>query len=248
MTMREIQDLTLSRARGSAQLENRFADRAHAFHQWLRAPADGYSKSLGVRVTAMPLTSLYVEKIYGHREVFPHPRNAILQIGANRRIECFVPIYPSRERPILRGAQLFDDSNPLSFCEELLCDGLAEIRVRNRFVDVMDNFLFTEWILGSVVYVLSLVKSYRRSAGVPGCEFALEIELDSSMGNMWITNPWHSYGDRRLGTSFACPWLLPRLSIGPEEEFERLVASTIQDLFNSAGVVLPDGKITMAFS
>src|SRR5262249_14410668 len=127
MTMREIQDMTLNVARGTAGIDAMFAERQQAFALWGRNSEAASRRLAALRVTAVPLQPIPDPgRIFRREDIFAPPHNFKLKIGPNS-IEVGVGISNYYNRPILRGAAHYIDSGECSYRQEIYQSGVTDI-------------------------------------------------------------------------------------------------------------------------
>jgi hypothetical protein len=99
------------------------------------------------------------------------------------------------------------------------------------------DVLYGEIFLSMLVNALVTADRYRRDAGAPEAEYALDVEIDG---------PGRSVQMRRIGGDSRrsmnvpeirpLPLQFPRRSVGTTDEFDRLVTLVLRDLYNAAGL------------
>lgn len=234
MTMREIQDLTISRARGFQAIEQIIEERREGFRRSLIeiAAADDV---LGIRATAVPLTELQVERVYRNAVAFPQLTQFKLSVGIPHKVEAFLPRSYMQDRPILRGAERRQVDADSAIVQAMWNNGLAEIQYY-YFAKESERFgLFPCWVLGAVVNTMFMADTFRRTAGNPDAEYMLSIELRArSAAAIPVFAIFNAYPGNLLGAPRS-PLLFPLLSIGPQEEFGRILGVAINDLANACG-------------
>lgn len=197
MSMREIQDLTLDRARGQMRVEATF--QAARDRYGLLVPEQlEYKRLLGFQIIAIPRADpLVIDRPYLQKELFERQitfagtrlRGQELPMatieGSESGMSC------QGIRPILRGGQatwtrLYDAGflRPEQLYEnlcrvEVLESGVVSMVVKTTDVgdDERPLGLSLRWILADLANALRIVERARRRAGNPDAEYALEIEL-----------------------------------------------------------------------
>ena len=154
MTMREVQDMTLTVSRGLERLERRFADRRDRFkaeYDRLNTPLDAF----GFRITGVPLgDDIHLDRVFRHNSVVEGcaiPRHRVRRHEGNQQFNLDFPpgFAPQSWRPLLRGARA--DTNavagPSAFnCYgELLGDGLVELGFLSSSEPFEETALSPDW-------------------------------------------------------------------------------------------------------
>ncbi len=161
MSMREIQDLTLDRARGQMRVEARFEDARRRYGLLVPGQVE-QERLLGFHIVAVPRAD---------------PSESRMRFQGIR--------------PILRGGQatwavLYDGGfrepqrQDEDLCRvEVLESGVVSLVVKTTRVrdDERPEGLSLRWILADLANALRIVERARRRAGSPDAEYALEIEL-----------------------------------------------------------------------
>ncbi len=243
MTMREIQDLTLQTERGTQHIDRLFAERRHAFHQWIppriMSPSGAHTISTpyALRVTLIPLEPLYTEKVFGNSKLFPFIDRLVLTVGPYKVGLELPPV--RHERPILRGACRVGNPNSKHYMihQELTCYGVGEIRL--AFAHEENLPLDPGRILGAVANGLYMGEAFRQGVGAPDVEYALEMELSRPEASLFLGTlrelSGSSFPSDTLGTVRPNPCLFPRLSVGSAAEFGKIMQIVTNDLWNAAG-------------
>ncbi len=196
MSMREIQDLTLDRARGQMRVEATF--QAARDRYGLLVPEQlEYERLLGFQIIAIPRADpLVIDRPYLQKELFE--RRIIFngtRLGGQELPMTTIDGSASPRvhgvRPILRGGQatwttLYDagflrtEQLYEDLCRvEVLESGVVSMVVKTTNVgdDERPLGLSLRWILADLANALRIVERARRRAGSPDAEYALEIEL-----------------------------------------------------------------------
>ena len=245
MTMREIQDLTLRLERGLEAIERRFIKQREAFEKWVTAGGIGSDgvPAFGIKSTAIPMSAdLNVERVYQRPEYLPAVRPFAAKVEKSG-VELLVPNIPVRERPILRGTlREYDDRHlpvyHLPVYQELHCDGLIEIAMKRALTEGDPLLVPLHWIMGVAVNTMVCAHRFRTAAGAPDVEYGLELEVMTVNGEM----PLAGFSGRPLVDALPPPPLspnpliLPRMSIGSPDEFQRLINIILTDICDAASV------------
>jgi hypothetical protein len=239
MKMRDIQDLTIQRTRGSERLEQAFAKRGAIFRDWIKQMDSPTRTSAGCRVTLIPTADLYAKEVNRKPELLPRLQTFTLvtELGSNP-IEAFLARSAYQDRPILRGVRRVDDEENPNIVQELHCTGLAEICFRATQLGEADAALYQTWILGAVCNGFVMADAFRRGIGAPDVEYAFEVEIASTMS--YIPINFSNRNERTYQTpTTSNPCLYPRMSLGGYEEIPKLLEIVISDIWNSCGMHFP---------
>jgi hypothetical protein len=172
MDMRQIQDLTLGRARGAEQLEEIFCDRAAGFAKWwqLASGENGACRITAVPVAGFPSLPQFVgdPKEWSIRTRF--------RAHAYQEVDLAGPFFDSF-RSIVRGQRHYRHDGTAQI--EVLENGIADLWYRHPPVE-SGIHLFVGWLLGSYLCVLDAIDKMRSKARVPEWEFVIEFTLDGT--------------------------------------------------------------------
>ena len=237
MTMREIQDLTLQRARGTEGLEKRFAERQRDFQAWINQVALQNQVAVGCRITLIPTSDLYANDVYRSEALFARQKEIEITLDQDSKAKAFLPWEASQERPIVRGSRRTDYGNPTSLIIELHCTGLVEVCFRNLGANQNDARIFPMWVFGAACNGFLIADTFRKGIGAPDAEYAFEVELASTMTTVPIASDTRYYITRLLSESLpASPLLFPRMSLSTADEFPALIEQLWRDIYNSCGI------------
>jgi len=112
------------------------------------------------------------------------------------------------------------------------CDGRIELRWKEPWMEQKENRIYVGWILADVTNVMQMAEAFASAAGVPGSEYAIEVEvIFYSMGEF---GPFRLYG-----------WDKDNPSIGEIEtpfiqglaltEKDQVLSTLLTDLLDAAG-------------
>jgi len=262
MSMREIQDLTVDRARGQARIETMFED-AHGRYAGLVPEGSEFKRLLGFHIIAVPRSDPLVidrpyltEKFFERRSAFNgmrlgHKQWAIGTIDAN------VAGRRSGIRPILRGGQatwIASYSGGPNFQKTQYHEDLIRVEVFEngavslvvRTTNIGDDHtmagLSVKWVIAELANALRIVDLARRSASSADAEYALEIELRYDIQR--LGQPLEPVSEQfRFGlldeeNYFSKligpgPVSLPRYAIARTETFPNILRTVMDDLYNN---------------
>ncbi len=233
MTMRQIQDLTIQRTRGLEGIEARFAERKRQFREWIGGSKTEEGGTVGCRATLLPTSEIYVENLYQNQTLFPHLQTFKIQVNGGSA-EAFLPISPLQERPIVRGVRRVDEFLNPGVIQEMHSNGLVELCFRDS---TEPPRLFVTWIMGTLCNALVMADKFRKGAGAPDVEYALELEIAGTSATVPIFSTARYKQSQAVGTPATSPCLYPRMSVGNlDVEFSRLVEISLRDIWNSCGL------------
>jgi len=242
MTMRDIQDLTIQRSAAGQHLDKVLADRDLRFQEWIRASSTTNRVSVGCRVSLVPTADIYVQHVYRNHAVLPYLHHFDIEFGSESKLEGQIPSTVHDERPIVRGTRRMDSSQQPSVIQEVHCSGLVEICFRESKEDAK---LYDSWILGVFCNGILMADSFRKAAGAPDVEYALEFQVAATTTTVPITSIGRFRQFALLGTPPSSPCLYPRLSLGDfSREHKSLIEIAMTDIWNSCSMPFSK-KITM---
>lgn len=136
------------------------------------------------------------------------------------------------QRPILRGVRYSNDEGEQAAWGEIKTNGVMDFGFTIASGSPFDQ-VFPEWFFGTVMSALLTANVFRRSAGAPGVEYAVSIEL-SGYGTPLVLGGI-GQASSRYGELLPNPLVLPELSLGLAREIPQLLAIVWRDLLNAAG-------------
>ena len=244
MTMREIQDMTLTVSRGLERLEHRFAARRERFKaefDRLNTPLDAF----GIRVTAVPLgDDIHLNRVFRHNSVidgYGIPCQRVHRHDENQQLLGSMPGWPPRSwRPLLRGARADMNagagSSVFNCYGELHCDGLVEL----GFLSCSQNFkgtaLSPDWPMVMFANLAVWASRIRAKASVSTAEYAIEVEtrfLGRVVSLGYSDTVYQGMGDyvgRHLENV-----VFPRYPLRERDELPEVLDLFRRDLWNSVG-------------
>lgn len=233
MTMREIQDLTLQVERGLAAIEARFDEISSAFINQIPS----YFKEAGFRVqaTLIPMSPIRMERVYKNEDVLP--RQIVLKgpIGGKGEYEFFVPQYGYDWRPIMRGTEIPLEERKFVETRRVMENGEIQYRLFVKYEDGdMPYRFYPSWLIGLLGNALLSAERFRLAAGAPEIEYGLSLGIYARGKQV----PIGKYGGRDPGSIGELPvglTVFPRYSVGPVEEFQKLIQIIEQDFWHAVG-------------
>jgi hypothetical protein len=195
MTMYEIQDLTLRLDRRTDEIQRSFDESKTEFHVWADKSRFASRKGIAFRVVAVPIGApLYIPRTFRNPQVvLPIRQFAAALDGNQSKIVSLIPRYDAgSERPILRGSRREYLSDGEGQQCTVHCDGRIELRWKRAWSDPAENKIYIGWILADVTNVMLMAEAFASAAGIPGSEYAIEVEAFSY--SMSEFGPFQLYG------------------------------------------------------
>ena len=241
MTMRQIQELTFSVARGTDSVVARLQGLQQDCCQWAGAhPSVDDVRRLVLRVAAVPSSAdVHVNPVHGVEAIRPtaQPYHLKFPNGANEVI--LVPRTPHAWRRIVRGTEASkeDPRSPTSSRSsksriQLFCDGAItytwvydEVKSAPR----ANHALFPGWLFGIVANAMETADRFRVTSNAASVDYALDVEILTThelavaqIGSLGATSvPKGSIG------------LLPRNSVGPRESWQEVFNLIVSDFMDA---------------
>jgi hypothetical protein len=254
MTMRQIQDLTFSVARGVESVIARLQALQRDCSLW----ADAHTTSddvrrLVLRVTAVPSSSgVYINPIHGVQAIRPtaHPYHLRFADGSEEVI--LVPRKPCNWRPIVRGTEASkedprsgDSTRASKSRIQLFCDGAISytwVYDEDRAGSSVNHVLFPGWLFALVANAMESANQIRNTGDASSIDYAMDVEVQTTdklavaqIGSFGATTvPKRSIG------------LLPRYSIGPRQTWQEVFNLFVSDLLDAVGDQGPRFKVRVA--
>jgi hypothetical protein len=246
LTMRQIQDLTFSVARGLDQIERRLEGLRLGFDAWVAHFGLSSERHLGMYVACVPSsTDCFLDQVHGVEQVRPSQRMVGLEVRKGQPSYVLAtPFDVYQWAPILRGSEGFA-SIPYAGDARLSvhCDGSIVYDWRRSINVKEDNeaaargqkihILHADWFFATLVNAMESADNFRNHAGVSATEYALELHLVAD----------HPAPVIRLGGSsvFETAGQLdrlicyPRYAVGHTSMWPELLTRLWQDFWNSIG-------------
>ena len=257
--MREIQDLTLNRERGLSLVNARFDERKEAFLRRNTVANPSYQNDLMLRATLIPIsTDLWIDDMFGNDAVKPLYQTFRAEFEA-LEWPLKLPRAVLSSRPILGGVrysygsdQSRHEPSRMRISQEVLRDGLIEFSIIMDVEKYGFDAISPEWFCGLTMNAILTAHRFRTVAGAPEAEYGLEVEIWRTNGDIHVARLGASSGSDMIGTAEPNPLAFQRMSIGPVEEIQKVMANLLRDLVNAAGgkvgsafeVVIPDALVS----
>lgn len=234
VSMREIQDMSISAGRRGEWTSARFEQTRTEFGTWLARPTERSSDAVGIRVTAIPLGSPFsLPRLYGQQGTFkPLPRFEV-DVGTGP-FRVSMLRNPELIRAILRGVRFVynDHDNPTLL--ELYSDGCVSTYMQIDNDERRGPLLYMSWIIPCILNTLRGAHFLRVKAQAPEAEFAVVLEISSRPLGTVHLHLWGVGFDDRAGT-IETSLSIPPFSFGPLSEISQVVGSLVNDLRDAAG-------------
>lgn len=232
MSMREIQDLTLFRERGMAQVNAVFDARRQSFYKWVNS-VDEFMCAF--RVDVVPTSKeIYVPDIMsGENYIHMHRQFSASFSGTNNSIFPLHLPYCTEERSIVRGIRRSGDTGNWRVSHEIMFDGSisTQYSIKNNNSDQYPR-IFISWFLSIIANALKCADIMRCRGGLPDLEYILEMEFIPSPRGIylgWVFDDYYNVGKITEVMEF------PRISVGSRDEFNHVMTMAMNDLRALAG-------------
>jgi hypothetical protein len=238
MSMRQIQDLTFSVARGLEAVDRRLGGVGVGFRDWaqtINRPAQ--SRRLALRVAAVPLGDINIDHVHNVAAIRPGGRNARLRLRpAGPDFQLTMPFQFVNWRPALRGSEAYDQTNRYRSRVGIYCDGTIKYEWVNDVVEVGGRpyGMYPGWYFAIVVNAFEAAERFRVAAGAAAVEYAIETELFCS-DNLQVSRLTNDAIDP-AGEFAAGTHRFPRYVVGPASQFRDAYTLTFRDFWNSIAV------------
>ena len=258
--MRQIHDMTLSANRGLSEVDSRFGELRNRFR---RMTAIGPTSNIPVssprrfslRVSCVPLSPCYLEKVHGVNEVQPRAHRAKVVVNpGGSPIELYTPIETYRWAPTLRGSESLEFKSAVGPRERksvvsVYCDGainygfVYETHTTDQQAKEKSGHepfcMYPGWLFGMILNAADCADRFRSYAGGSAIEYALEYEVESSHRLSVLRAGENPFRDE-AGVFEPGPNSFPRYSLGPRETWSQSIGLMWRDFFNSIGVPAED--------
>ena len=205
---------------------------------------------LALRFTAVPIgDEIRFDRVFQQRNIiqqFDKPWCTVNQLNGNE-LEFPSGFPPRFWRPILRGARAEDVADTLPTIhfgyKELHCDGLMELAFVSHGTYFRKEFsLSSDWPVVMFANLAAWVDHIRNVAHVPTAEFAIEAEVRTLGGPVYVGNNAARFRSMVGGANLP-PGLFPKLSdvkfptypLGSRDEIPTLLAVFYRDFWNALG-------------
>jgi hypothetical protein len=224
MTMREIQDLTLNRERGTA------ATLAEIDRVWAKLIARADSKTV-IRIAGAPVGAALQLPVLpkGAPPVTPSTEISTIKFP-NAQYPSAVPtVFVPNCQPTLRGWNWGGSKHDrVNF--QLYWNGAFGY----CFPIEHTNLVCPEWLIWTAANALKFLDAVRAAAQAPTVEYALKLTMHAASGETGVLrfggSPYEQAG------SFIEPFAPPIYAVGGPETFNQVVNMMAQDFFNNIGV------------
>lgn len=232
--MRRTQELTRQIERGVHTAEERFEGRRVAFldkfKRWAGVAVYGF------RITLQPLTKIYLEKVGTNKNFQPVNQEFPARLSGGKSILIDSMAINTKSKPIIRGVRnevrIEIGLEIIMFDREMMNDGLIEYQILRTGGSPAGVYE----LVVPVINLLWTADNFRIAAGAPNTEFEMDIQIAVLNKNLPISpsDPDEAFTqitELPVGSVF-----LPRMIIGPNEEFERVVEIVQEDFWGACGI------------
>jgi len=251
MTMRQIQGLTFSVARGVDSVIARLREVQQDCRQWADARTMGdAARRLVLRVAAVPSSAdVYIHPVHGVEAIRPSAQPYHLKFPDGTVEVILVPRAPFSWRPIVRGTEASKEE-PRSEAStrasksriQLFCDGAISytwVYDELKAGPKAEHVLFPGWLMGLVANAMETAHRIRHVSGASAVDYAMDVEVQTS--DELVVAP--------IGMLVAATvpkggiGLLPRYSVGPRETWQEAFSLFLSDFLDAIGDPGPRFKV-----
>lgn len=230
MTMREIQDLTVDRLRGTERVRERLNELAGRIQG---AAPDSFC----LQIVATPTTARINLPWNAERAAIQPVLQRFRSHGGP--LEHSLPVQGlGSVRPILRGWRWQDQRLRPLLSFEIYWDGsvVSEFEVTQHQGDWM---VFADWIVSFAANCLNAIDQVRTASEQPDAEYALKFQIQTQ-GALRLL--WYGAQNGFLGTAgeIQSPFYPPVYSVTTRQSFSQLIDDLQRDVFNAVGVDADD--------
>lgn len=237
MTMREIQELTLSVASQAGRIDQRFAaldTERTAFVNEFKAQIGNFDNAFWMAMAAVPLNAISLGRVVRRAELAPAmPVVKFMLLGEPWRHDYPWGREHRRGVPIVRGERRTMISSNKGMLDEIYSDGCANIAMLAPGA----NRVFVGWLISQIATMLQTIQMLRRAAGAADTEYAVAVDIRTT-GPSPIALSFGESFDFRMGETYHFPQrtlTFPRYSFGPDAEAPILIGEILQDILHAAG-------------
>lgn len=254
MTMRQIQELTFSVARGTDSVVARLQALQEDCRHWADADSTRADvRRLILRVAAVPTSAeVYINPVHGIEALRPTARSYHVKFPNGSEEVILVPRPPFNWRPIVRGTEATKEDPPTQMSSrssrtrmQLFCDGAITytwVYDEDKSALRADHALFPGWLFGLVANAMETAHRIRTVSSAASIDYAMDVEVATSaeltvaqIGSLATTTvPQGSIG------------LLPRYSVGPRESWQEVFNLIVSDFLDAIGDPGPRFKVHVA--
>lgn len=235
MTMYEIQDLTLRLDRRTEAIERSFEKSRKEFEAWAERRRPPTRRGVAFGVIAVPIGApLRIARAFRNPQVILPVRSFKAALNGNESspVSLAASFGPGSERPIVRGSRReFEGDERGNECT-VYCDGRIEMRWKRFWHEPRENKIYLGWILADVANVMLMAEAFAAAAGIPGSEYAVEMEAISFSSGVFGPFPLYGWNTMDPFVGEVETPFIQRLTVADKD----LVLSTLlTDLLDAAG-------------
>lgn len=244
MIMRDIQTLTLNLARGLEAIDQKLLARQAGGDKTFGALKGGSRRAYSIRTTAVPVDAIFIDRVHKN-EALPLQFRKFVATSAGKPLTIELPTSFLEPRPILRGTRgHFDLSDRFHLFMEVYCDGLVEyFFVHKKLEGDTPYYIQPNYVIGTVVNTLCVTERFRRAAGAPSIEYAMELEIWNMGDSLNVSGYKRTGYEDFLGPLAVGRTTFPRYSVGHPDGFQELTELIERDFWHSVGHVCQDEEI-----
>jgi hypothetical protein len=196
MTMYEIQDLTLRLDRRTDAIERSFDESKTEFRLWAERRKPATRRVVAFRVVAVPTGApLYISRTFRNPQIILPIQSfkAVMDGNESAKVDLIAPFSPGSERPMMRGSIRDYENDQRGHQCIVRCDGRIELRWKEFWSAPQENRIYAGWILADTANVMLMAEAFTTAAGVPGSEYAIEVEATSFSTGGFGTFPLYGW-------------------------------------------------------
>lgn len=246
MSMREIREMTIASMIEMSWFEDRFSRLDGDYWRFIDKISEpdlfednvpGYSI---FRILVCPiLQPLDIGNVFRSRNIAPKFKTRKIQFGSDLSDSSHVsPIQNFHRRAILRGCRWGTEE---SFDQiEIFSDGAIRYVQKSSQQRKDGMFVADACIVRALANVLDTVASVKEQSGLSLTEYALELQVGTTLGVPAILVGQATYTEAAKRSQLSDGLIkLPRISVGSTDSFNEAINSIFTDLWNDAGDDLP---------
>jgi hypothetical protein len=232
--MREIQDLTLFKERGTKGIEDLFEIRAKRFASRTGSPPD----MIFLRATAVPLTPVFVKRVHARGDLRPSLLRYVTLKDAETAVLQEVDPYSLAWCPVIGGTRARFEKSRRYVDIELSDTGLLEYMASVECQPEERGWFSLIPMIEMICSAIISVDRFRTGAGAPNAETGLEVAIIVNQNFARVVPAGHGADDAfgNLGRGLHS---FPRYSFAEIGEMPLVLNELIRDIANAAGVDFP---------
>jgi hypothetical protein len=162
---------------------------------------------------------------------------AVLDGNEKNPVELYARFGAVAERPIVRGSRREHENDEQGRQCTVRCDGRIELSWKRFSSEQKENRIYIAWILAYATNAMLMAEAFASAAGVPGSEYAIEVEAISfSTNGLAQLCGWNTI-DPVVG-EIESPFI-QRLTLADKDQ---VLSTLLTDLFDAAGQPLEKAR------